>query len=50
MFIALKKILVVVDGSDPSLNASTYAIHLAKTNGAELIVLSIISPTPYSQF
>ena len=47
---SIKKILVAVDGSKPSLDASTYAIELAKKNDAELIVLSIVSPIPYSQF
>ena len=47
---SISKILVAVDGSDPSFNASTYAIDFAKRNGAELIVLYILSPVPYSQF
>ena len=47
---SISKILVAVDGSDPSFNASTYAIDFAKRNGAELIVLYIVSPVPYSQF
>ena len=47
---SISKILVAVDGSDPSFNASAYAIDLAKRNDAELIVLYIISPVPYSQF
>ncbi|HEY7695335.1 MAG TPA: universal stress protein [Nitrososphaeraceae archaeon] len=44
------KILVAVDGSNASLKASTYAIDLAKTYDAELIILNIVSVTPYSQF
>jgi nucleotide-binding universal stress UspA family protein len=48
--LSIRKILVAVDGSNPSLNASTYAIEMAKRNDAELIVLNIVSPTPYSQF
>src|SRR5213593_3464644 len=44
------KILVAVDGSNPSLNTSKYAIDLAKRYDAELIVLNIVSPVPYSQF
>jgi nucleotide-binding universal stress UspA family protein len=48
--LSIKKILVAVDGSNPSYNASTHAIDLAKTYDAKLIVLSIISPVPYSQF
>jgi nucleotide-binding universal stress UspA family protein len=48
--LSISKILVAVDGSDPSFNASTYAIDFAKRNGAELIVLYILSPVPYSQF
>lgn len=47
---SIKKILVAVDGSSPSFNASDYAIDLAKGNDAELIVLYILSPVPYSQF
>jgi nucleotide-binding universal stress UspA family protein len=46
----IRKILVAVDGSAPSFNASTYAIDLAKKNDAELILLYIVSPVPYSQF
>ena len=46
----MRKILVAVDGSNPSFNASSYAIDLAKRNDAELIVLYILSPVPYSQF
>ena len=34
---SIKRILVGVDGSDPSFNASTYAIDLAKRNDAELL-------------
>jgi nucleotide-binding universal stress UspA family protein len=45
----IRKILVAVDGSNPSFNASTYAIDLAKRNEAELIVLYIVSPAPYGQ-
>jgi nucleotide-binding universal stress UspA family protein len=48
--LSIRKILVAVDGSNPSFNASTYAIDLAKRNDAELIVLYIVSPVPYSQF
>jgi nucleotide-binding universal stress UspA family protein len=52
--LSIRKILVAVDGSKPSLNASTYAIDLAKINDAELIVLYIVSPPipfiPDSQF
>ena len=47
---AIRKILVALDGSIPSLNASTYAIDFAKRYDAELIVLTIVSPIPYSQF
>jgi nucleotide-binding universal stress UspA family protein len=45
----IRKILVAVDGSNPSFSASTYAIDLAKRNEAELIVLYIVSPVPYAQ-
>ena len=47
---SIGKILVAVDGSNPSFNASNYAIDLAKRYDAELIVLNIVSPVPYSQF
>ena len=47
---SIRKILVAVDGSKPSFDASAYAIDLAKRNEAELIVLFIVSPVPYSQF
>lgn len=47
---SIRKILIAVDGSDPSYNASSYAIDLAKSNNAELIVLFIVSPVPYSDF
>jgi len=48
--LSIGKILVAVDGSNPSFNASNYAIDLAKRYDAELIVLNIVSPVPYSQF
>jgi nucleotide-binding universal stress UspA family protein len=48
--LSIRKILVALDGSNPSFNASTYAIDFAKRYDAELIVLSIVSPIPYSQF
>lgn len=44
MIIAYQKILVAVDGSNPSFNASTFAIDLAKRFDAELIVLHVIDP------
>jgi nucleotide-binding universal stress UspA family protein len=40
----IRKILVAFDGSNPSFNASTYAIDLAKRFEAELIALHIIDP------
>ena len=46
---SIKRILVGVDGSDPSFNASTYAIDLAKRNDAELIALHVIY-LMYSQY
>jgi len=48
--LSIKKILVAVDGSDPSFDASDYAIELAKNNNAELIVLFIVSSAPSSDF
>ena len=44
MINAYQKILVAVDGSNPSFNASTLAINLAKRFDAELIVLHFIDP------
>jgi nucleotide-binding universal stress UspA family protein len=41
--------LVAVDGSNASFNASKYAIDLAKRNDAELIALHVIYPT-FSQY
>jgi len=40
----IRRILVAVDGSNPSLSASTFAIDLAKRFDAELIVLHVIDP------
>jgi len=48
--LSIGKILVAVDGSNPSFNASNYAIDLPKRYDAELNVLIIVSPVPYSQF
>jgi nucleotide-binding universal stress UspA family protein len=42
--LSIRKILVAVDGSKPSFSASTYAIDLAKTYDAKLIILDIVSP------
>lgn len=42
--------MVAVDGSNPSFNASIYAIDLAKKHDAELVVLNIVSLIPSSQF
>lgn len=39
----IRKVLVAVDGSIPSLNASNYAIDLAKKFEAELTILYVIS-------
>ncbi|RPI83337.1 MAG: universal stress protein, partial [Nitrosopumilales archaeon] len=38
----MRRILIAVDGSNPSINASTIAIDLAKRFDAELIVLHVI--------
>jgi nucleotide-binding universal stress UspA family protein len=48
--LSIRKILVAVDGSNPSFNAGAYAIDLAKKHDAELIVLYIVSLVPSSQF
>jgi nucleotide-binding universal stress UspA family protein len=45
----IRKILVAVNGSDPSLNARTYAIDLGKRFNVELIALLVIYPM-YSQY
>jgi nucleotide-binding universal stress UspA family protein len=45
----LRRILVAVDGSNASFDASNYAIDLAKRNNAELIALHVVYPT-YSQY
>ena len=39
--ISIKKILVPIDGSDASSKAANYAIHIAKLEGADLIVINI---------
>jgi nucleotide-binding universal stress UspA family protein len=40
--IVIKKILVPVDGSDLSFKAAAYAIHLAKADNAEVMVLNVV--------
>ena len=40
----IQRILVAVDGSKPSLNASSQAIDIAKRLDAELIAIYVISP------
>ena len=40
----IKRILTAIDGSIPSLKASTFAIDMAKRFDAELIVLHVIDP------
>jgi nucleotide-binding universal stress UspA family protein len=47
--LSVRKILIAVDGSKPSLYASTHAIDLAKTFNAELIALHVMYPT-YTQY
>jgi nucleotide-binding universal stress UspA family protein len=47
--LSVRKILIAVDGSNHSFNASTYAIDWAKRNDAELIAIHVIYPT-YSPF
>jgi nucleotide-binding universal stress UspA family protein len=46
----IKKILVATDGSDPSVHAGEYAISIAKSNNAQLIVVSIIDDLVIEQF
>lgn len=40
--VAIKKILVPVDGSDLSFKAADYAIHLAKADNAEITALNVV--------
>ena len=40
----IKRILTAIDGSTPSIKASTFAIDMAKRFEAELIVLHVIDP------
>jgi nucleotide-binding universal stress UspA family protein len=40
--VAIKKILVPVDGSDLSFRAAEYAIHLAKVDNAEVTTLNVV--------
>ena len=41
---AIRRVLVAVDGSKPSIDASVQAIDIAKRYDAELIALYIVSP------
>ncbi len=41
---AIRRVLVAVDGSKPAIDASVQAIDIAKRYDAELIVLYVISP------
>lgn len=41
-----KKILLAVDGSEPSQKASEKALSLAEAYGAEVILLTVINPPP----
>jgi nucleotide-binding universal stress UspA family protein len=43
----ISKILVAMDGSDKSTEASQYAISLAKKNRAKLLVLNVINTQPW---
>lgn len=40
----IKRILIAIDGSNPSLRASVFAVDMAKRFDAELIVLHVIDP------
>lgn len=42
----ISKILVPIDGSTYSLNALDYALDMAKTNGASLLLLHVHRPVP----
>lgn len=45
-----RRILVAVDGSNASINASSHAIDMAKKLDASLTVLCIVSPASYMDF
>lgn len=47
--IALKEILVPVDGSDSSILAARYAVALAEMSGAEILLVHAIVSLPYLQ-
>jgi nucleotide-binding universal stress UspA family protein len=48
--LTIRKILVAVDGSNASINASGHAIDMAKKFDANLTVLCIVSPAAYMDF
>ncbi|MEW6604760.1 MAG: universal stress protein [Thermoproteota archaeon] len=48
--IKLKKILVPLDGSDPSFHAARYAIKLAKMVNAEIIFMHAVVNPPYVEY
>jgi nucleotide-binding universal stress UspA family protein len=37
-----KRVAVAIDGSPPSVKAASHAMHLAKIEGAELVLLHVI--------
>lgn len=46
----IRRVLVAVDGSDASIDASNYAIDMAKKFEASLTVLFIVAPAVYIDF
>lgn len=46
---SIRKILVPLDGSDPSLRAARYALGLAKMAGAEVLLMHAVVSLPYLQ-
>lgn len=40
--VSINRILIPIDGSNTSIKAANYAIHLAKLNNAELVIMHII--------
>jgi nucleotide-binding universal stress UspA family protein len=48
--IKLKKILVPLDGSDPSFHAGRYAIKLAKMANAEIVFMHAVVNPPYVEY
>jgi nucleotide-binding universal stress UspA family protein len=48
--IQIRRILVPIDGSECSLNASRYAVKLAKNENAQLFCIHVIGAVPYGYY